>query len=103
MPKTEPTPRPTREELDRWEELEKQRLALNRQAKDVGDLQAAIEEKVAAYVRENGGRGRVCVVCDHRLALELRAGRVDWKGAYVNLAGADEAEKLRKAAPQTEA
>jgi hypothetical protein len=103
MSETKPAPRPTGAELARYFEADQLRLQLNRQAKDLADEMEDIEEKAAAYVRENGGKARCLVVCDYRLALETKPGRVDWKANFVQLAGAEAAEELRKAAPTSEA
>jgi hypothetical protein len=102
MAKTSSTPAPkmTRVEIDKYFELDKERLSLQRQAKDLEALQEKIEDKMVAVVRANGGKERTVLTCGYVLAIKDANGAVKWKDEFVRVAGSDEAEKLIAAAPK---
>lgn len=90
---------PSRKELERYFELDQQRLALHRQAKDLEKLQEELEKKFLEYVREVGGPERACLRCGYKLAILRKDGSVSWVKEFLRVAGEEEAERLRKAAP----
>lgn len=94
--------RPTRDELAEYFALEEERLALGRKVKDIGKLQGEIEEKVLAYVRQNGGPERTSIVCGYRLSTEFKNGRVEWKTEFMRVTSQEEAERISAAAPKKE-
>ena len=95
--------RPTKKELDRWVELEEQRLALARQTKDIVALQEEIEAKALDHVREHGGPERVSMCCGFRLEITLARKSVQWKPEFIKVAGMEKAEELIAAAGTREA
>jgi len=99
MPKA---PTLKRAELEKYFQLNEERLALNRRAKDLERLQEELEEKFTEYVHFHGGKERACTPCGFRLAIEIKAGRVEWKTEFLKVAGPLAAEKLIEAAPRKE-
>lgn len=93
---------PTHDELDRYFELEKERLSLGRQAKALGEQQATLEEKFEAYVRAEGGKQRCKIRFGYRLLLKDKRESVGWKNAFVGVAGKEAAESLVEAQPTKE-
>lgn len=89
----------TSKELAQWSELEAQRLALQRQVKDVAALQEKLEEKFFAHVVANGGAERVVLSCGYRLRIDVKRGSVQWKPEFIRVAGHEAAEELIAAAP----
>src|SRR5262245_30051484 len=90
--------RPTKVKLERWFELEEQRLSLARQVKDVAALQEEIEKECLDHVREYGGPERVAMCCGFRLEITLHKKSVQWKPEFVKVAGTERAEELIAAA-----
>lgn len=90
---------PSRLELERYFELEEQRKALQRQAKDLEKLQADLEGKFTAYVLAAGGPERALMRCGYRLAIDTKPGSVSWVKEFLAVAGPERAEELRRAAP----
>lgn len=90
---------PSKAELARYFELEEQRLALNRQAKDLEKLQDELYDKFLKWVEEQGGPERVKLRCGYKLAIIKKPGSVSWVKEFLRVAGEEEAERLRKAAP----
>jgi len=92
----------TREELDEFYHHEKDRLALQRRAEDLGAANKSLRERILEYVREHGGRDRTTVCHGYVLAIKTRSGFPAYKEAYLKLAGPDAVEELRKQTPPTE-
>jgi len=93
---------PSKKELEAYFRLDQQRLALNRRAKDIEKVQAALEQKFLEYVREEGGPERATTRCGYRLAIINKPGSVSWVTEFLRVAGEKEAERLRAAAPPKE-
>lgn len=98
----EPPPKPSRAEIERYLEIEAERKALGRQSSDLKKEQDEIGAKLLDFVREEGGKLRAVVRCDHRLAIKLQNGSVSWKSEFVRVAGKDEAERIAASQPQKE-
>lgn len=98
-------PKPTKAELDRWAELEAQRLDLARKAKNISAEQEEIEKKCLAYAQSESGKARPAVVSCSGYQLELIAKRasVQWKNEYIRVAGSDAAAELTAAAETKDA
>lgn len=84
---TDTTKSPTKKELAEYFELDKKRLALNAQARDISRVQGETEDKVLAYVRANGGPERCSIVSGYRLSIDLKADRVEWKTELLEALG----------------
>ena len=74
---------PTKKELVEYFSLDKKRLTLNSESRDIARLQGAVEDKVLEYVRANGGDERCVVLHGYRLTIELSNARVEWKTALM--------------------
>jgi hypothetical protein len=85
-------------DLQRWHQLQLQRLSLARQAKDLKALLDPLEEKFLAHVQECGGRERAVISCGFRLAINEKRDSVAWKEEFIRVAGVEAAEKLIAAA-----
>jgi hypothetical protein len=93
---------PTRAELERYFELDQQRLALQRQAKDLEKLQEELRQRFLLHVRETAGPERALTRCGYRLAINQVNGRVEWKTEFMRVAGVEAAEELIEAAPKVD-
>jgi hypothetical protein len=95
---TTKTKRPSRDKLAQYFAWEEEQKAFARKASDIRKLQDEVEQEVLAFVRENGGPERCSIVCGYRLSIEVKAGRVEWKTAFMKELGQEKAEELLKAA-----
>lgn len=95
-------PKLTRAEINRYFELECERLELARKAKDLAALQEKIEQRMIAAVRANGGKERTLITCGYRLAISMVRVGVKWKDEFVRAMGEDKAEQLVEAQPKKE-
>jgi len=93
---------PTLESLHKFVALEERRRELGRQVSDIEKEQEDLREQFTHYVHEVGGSDRTTMRHEFRLTLIDKASQVSWAKAYIALAGAEAAEKLRKAAPKKE-
>lgn len=92
----------TRADITEYLKLDKERLDLQRQARDKACLQEAIETKLWAYVEAKGGDGRSCERSGFVLAIKTKVGTVKWAEEFVRVAGELEAQRLRAEAPRVE-
>ena len=95
-------PNITRADITEYLRLDKERLDLQRQARDKGRLQEAIEAKLTAYVEAKGGDARSVERSGFVLAIKTKAGSVKWADEFVRVAGEVEAQRLRADAPRVE-
>ena len=92
----------TRVDIEKYLRLDRERLELQRQAKDKGRLQEAIENKLWDWTKANGGDAQSCERSGYVLAIKSKAGTVKWADEFVRVAGETEAQRLRDAAPRAE-
>jgi len=91
----------TQPEIERFVELDKKRKELQRQADAFEREAKPLKEKIVAYVEEKGGSDRTTVHCGYVLQLVQAAGRVDWKGEFTLVVGAERVAQLMSACPPT--
>lgn len=94
-------PRITGEEIQRYLDLEAERLDLQRQARDKERLAAELKTKMEAWVRDSG-KGTRTHSAGFVLAIKTKAGTVSWADEFVRIAGEAEAQRLRAEAPPKE-
>jgi seryl-tRNA synthetase len=91
----------TQEKLEHYARLDERRRTMQREIDALEREQKPLKEEIKAYVVAKGGSDRTCTHYGFVLSLQARAGRVDWKGEFVQLQGFEAAAKLQNAAPQT--
>lgn len=89
-------------DIEQFLALHEERKELNRRAAALGKEADALEEIFAEHVREDGGKDRSLLTCGYVLSLADKPGQVQWKPAFVEVAGHDAAEALIQAAPTRE-
>ena len=100
---TAKAPRVTKEDIERYLQLEKDRLDLNRQARDKGRLAEELEKKLWAWVEAHGGASKCRThTAGFIVAIKTKAGQVSWADEFVRIAGEAEAQRLRAEAPRKE-
>jgi len=92
---------PTREELDLWRELEKQRLAAGKLARAAKSSQAPIEAKCLAFLKRDKKRRKTRF--GYGLRIEDEKLNVSWKGEWLKTHSAEEALALAESQPTEEA
>ena len=95
-------PHITKDDIERYLQLEEERRELNRLAKAKGDLAAEIEEKIEAFARANGGSDLTVERSGFILAIKTKAGTVAWKHEFIKLTSEEEAERLKGLCPRVE-
>jgi hypothetical protein len=93
---------PKKRDLARYIRIRNQRLAAQRRARDLEQMEDELEQSFLPYMREHGGPEQVCLPHGYRLAIVTEAGRVKWKVEFEKLAGHQLAEELIAAAPRRE-
>jgi hypothetical protein len=92
----------TRADITEYLRLDKERLDLQRQARDKARLQDVLETKLWSWVEAKGGDARSCERSGFVLAIKTKAGSVKWAEEFVRIAGEVEAQRLRAEAPPAE-
>lgn len=100
---TEPA-KPRRADLERYCEIRRQRTELDRQSRNLQREEKLLLDRIEPYARAQIARAKTesCLLLGCLIKLVRSAGRVDWKSAFVGVAGADEATRLMHEAPPTE-
>ena len=101
--KKEPAPKPTIAELAEYFAREEERKKLARQSKDLKALNDATEAKCLAYVQENGGKAKLCIIGGYRLWIHLKNAAIQWKTIVLQKLGEEAVEEATKAAEKIEA
>jgi hypothetical protein len=102
MAASKKVPYVTREMIERYLQLDEQRLSFGRQAKALAAEQDAIEEQLVEFVRAKGGPGKRCDRSGFVLALLTKRCQPHWKDAFISAKGAKAAEELIQSAPTKE-
>lgn len=103
MAKKTAPPTISKEQCEQYESLNETRLSLQRQARTLQGQLDKIEEKLLAFVRENGekhGKGRISKKFGFVLGLELKSCAPSWKDEFIRVAGLEEAEQVAAAAAE---
>jgi hypothetical protein len=99
MPKV---PALKREDLERYYELDAERLALQRRVTNLKTLQEELEEKFIEHVRFHGGKERTVVKCGYRLVILMKRESVQWKEHLLKLVGLQRIEQIVEEQPERE-
>lgn len=90
----------SREECEQYESLNETRLSLERQARALKKQIDELDEKLLAYVRENGGKLRSVNKFGFLLSIQLKNGTPSWKEEFIRELGLEAAEKVAAAAAE---
>lgn len=84
----------TQKTIEQYLALHANRRELQRRAKALDKEAEEIESHLAAYVAAHGGKAKSVKRSGYVLSLQAQAGSVQWKPAFISVAGQDAAEKL---------
>jgi hypothetical protein len=93
---------PTREELDQWRSLEKQRLDAGKLARAAKSAQEPLETKFFNFVKAKGGKKRRTTRYGYGLRIEDKKLNVSWKDEWLKDHTAQEAVSLASSQPTKE-
>lgn len=92
----------SREELERYAELQEKRLQLTREADALEKEAKLLKPKILAYIKQCASKSLAVSRWGFRLAIKLVQGQVKWQDEFIRLAGGERAAELKNAAPQQE-
>lgn len=93
-------PHLTRTEIEEYLDLERARLAKQREAADLEKLAKVLKAKILDYIEAEGGKARSCERSGFVLAVHQKAGSVSWKEEFLIVAGQVKAAELVAACPK---
>lgn len=93
---------PSQSDLETFFADEQERKRLQRAADDLESKNRMLKGRILDHVRKHGGRDRTAVTHGFVLKITERAGSAPWKDKYIEVAGVDAAEELRKSAKPIE-